>query len=202
MKTIKKIILGVLASGVISCVEPTIPDPAPLSAEQIAQNEKNRIKIEKNKELFSAQQHRINEDAQTIENYREVASENMQDFDSRASSSSQTAVFRKARLALANLDSDGRPKEVAKSNFTQNTKGKTSASKPNLIDKYGLARYRNNRNDHIYYYIAQADTWHKTYSSAQVKYGVNSKYAGEIEKAYNNHRKAADLAKAFHQRTR
>ena len=93
-------------------------------------------------------------------------------------------------------------KTAALTKAKSNTRFTKNSRKSNLIDQYGLSKYRGANEDHISHYIAQADQWYKIYSAAIDKYGPNSKYAGEIEKAYANHKKSADLAKTFHLRTK
>ena len=69
------------------------------------------------------------------------------------------------------------------------SKPQVSANQPNLIDKYGLAKYRGSAGDHIVYYIQAAD---QAYSSYQ--------QSGEAA-YYAQHREYSDLAKHFHART-
>jgi len=60
------------------------------------------------------------------------------------------------------------------------------ATKSNLIDQYGLARFRNaSDEDHIVYYIKTADVYYKSY-----------KETGNPEH-YDAHKKTADIARQF-----
>jgi len=89
-------------------------------------------------------------------------------------------------------------KTASRNGSSNNTYTKNSSKKPksvnknlpNLIDKYGLGRFRSNSNDHIFFYIAQADATYKVY-----------KQTG-LQEFYDQHKKVANLAKAFHERTR
>lgn len=64
-----------------------------------------------------------------------------------------------------------------------------AVNKPNLIDSYGLAKYRSASGDHIKHYIDSADRAYSDY-----------KQSGE-ENYYLRHREYADTAKQFHEQT-
>lgn len=64
-----------------------------------------------------------------------------------------------------------------------------SATEPNLIDQYGLARYRNaSDDDHIVYHIKTADVYYASY-----------KETGN-PKAYDAHKKTANIARQYNAR--
>lgn len=93
---------------------------------------------------------------------------------------------------------DDSPQRDASESFTQaqadsSTQNKSyspsDATESNLIDQYGLARFRNgNDEDHIVYHIKTADVYYASY-----------KETGNPN-AYAAHKKTADIARQFHNR--
>jgi hypothetical protein len=70
-----------------------------------------------------------------------------------------------------------------------NAKRKPAANKVNLIDSYGLGKYRGATGDHIKHYIDSADDAFRVYMQT-----------GD-ESYYTRHREYADIAKQFHKET-
>jgi len=177
MKSIK-IGCGVIGLILVSCFsEPLVSEEevAPkYTAEILAQIERNRELLELGKQRTHSEQ--IKNDEQ-----RDIA-QNASDDQLLKSNDRYERRIRAIRNGSTTTTKSVDADQVQRSG--------SSTNQPNLIDQYGLSKFRGNSGDHITFYIAAADSTYKTY-----------KQSG-LSEMYDQHKKYADLAKKFHERLR